>query len=53
MNFLACKHWRRALPEVLLFRGPYGIVFTTSGNNNILYVSDNGNNLIGRIRFPK
>ena len=35
------------------FNGPYGIAFTTSGNNNILYVSDNGNNLIRRITFPK
>jgi hypothetical protein len=35
------------------FSGPYGIAFTTSGNNNILYVSDNGNNLIRRITFPK
>lgn len=35
------------------FYGPYGIAFATSGNNNILYVSDNGNNLIRRITFPK
>ena len=35
------------------FNAPYGVAFTTSGNNNILYVSDYGNNLIRRITFPK
>jgi hypothetical protein len=35
------------------FSAPGGIAFTTSGDNNILYVSDYGNNLIRRITFPK
>ncbi|MBS1599040.1 MAG: hypothetical protein JST75_12520 [Bacteroidetes bacterium] len=34
------------------FAGPSGIAFTTSGGNNILYVSDNGNSLIRKITFP-
>lgn len=35
------------------FNGPSGIAFTISWNNNIIYVSDNGNNLIRRIIFLK
>lgn len=35
------------------FYYPSGIAFTTSGNNNILYVSDFYNNVIRRITFPK
>ncbi len=36
-----------------VFNGPSGIAFTTSGNNNILYVSDYYNNVIRRITFKK
>ncbi|MBS1935682.1 MAG: hypothetical protein JST96_16900, partial [Bacteroidetes bacterium] len=35
------------------FASPRGIAFTTSGNNNILYVSDYGNNMVRKITFPK
>ena len=35
------------------FYNPSGIAFTTSGNNNILYVSDGYNNVIRKITFPK
>jgi sugar lactone lactonase YvrE len=35
------------------FNGPSGIAFTTSGNKNILYVSDFYNNVIRRVTFPK
>jgi len=35
------------------FAAPSGIAFTTSGNNNILYVSDTHNNVIRRITFAK
>ncbi len=35
------------------FYAPSGIAFTTSGDNNILYVSDFYNNVIRRITFPK
>jgi sugar lactone lactonase YvrE len=35
------------------FYNPDGIAFTTSGNNNVVYVSDYRNNLIRRITFPK
>jgi hypothetical protein len=35
------------------FSGPSGIAFTTSGNNNVLFVSDFGNNRIRKLSFPK
>gem|GEM_PF-2593604 len=35
------------------FYAPSGIAFTTSGDNNVLYVSDFYNNVIRRITFPK
>ncbi|HLA58162.1 MAG TPA: hypothetical protein VK622_05360 [Puia sp.] len=35
------------------FYAPSGIAYTTSGNNNVLYVSDFYNNVIRRITFPK
>jgi NHL repeat-containing protein len=35
------------------FFAPSGIAFTTSGDNNVLYVSDYSNNVIRRITFPK
>jgi hypothetical protein len=35
------------------FGSPRGIAFTTSGDNNILYVSDYQNNVIRKVTFPK
>jgi hypothetical protein len=35
------------------FSGPSGIAFTTSGSNNVLFVSDFGNNRIRKLSFPK
>ena len=38
--------------DMAKFYGPDGIAFTTSGDNNILYVSDYYNNVIRKVTFP-